>query len=325
MKRGWWTIAGLAIAGAMMPASAQMIRALPPRQQVLDDPVTRANGAAQLERDRPARWALTEHRRLEKALAGLQPQRKGVVDAYVVSVALDSDPVFGREAREAGRVLARRYDAVGRTVVLASGDGREPVATPRGSPDTLAAALARVAELMNPAEDVLVLYATTHGAPFGIAYTDGEMGSAMISPHWLRNVLGELGIRNRLLIVSACFSGIFVAPLSSDEGVVLSAASSNRTSFGCVSENDWTFFGDAMINHALRKPQPIAAAFAEARSLVGDWEARGSLIPSEPQSSFGPGAARWLAPLEARMPKVATASVGRPATEALNVASRNNH
>jgi hypothetical protein len=106
---------------------------------------------------------------------------------------------------------------------------------------------------------------------------------------------------------------------------VLSAASSSRTSFGCVSENDWTFFGDAMINHALRKPQPIAAAFTEARALVGDWEARGRLIPSDPQASVGAGAARWLTPLEARMPKVATASVGRPAVEALDTASRNNH
>jgi hypothetical protein len=324
MKLRGWSVTALAIAGAMMPASAQMIQRLQPRP-ILDDPVTRANGAAQLERDRPAGWALAEHRRLEKALAALQPERKGLVDAYVVSIALDSDPVFGREAREAGRVLARRYDAVGRTVVLASGDGSGPATTHRGSPDALAAVLARVAELMNPAEDVLVLYATTHGAPFGIAYTDGEMGSAMISPKWLRNTLVQLGIRNRLLIISACFSGIFVPPLSSDDGVVLSAASSSRTSFGCVSENDWTFFGDAMINHALRKPQPIAAAFAEARSLVGEWEARGRLIPSEPQASFGAGAARWLAPLEARMPKVATASVGRPAVEALGEASRNNH
>ena len=48
---------------------------------------------------------------MTRALATLQPQRKGVVDAYVVTVGLDSDPVFGREAREAGKVLSRRYDA----------------------------------------------------------------------------------------------------------------------------------------------------------------------------------------------------------------------
>jgi len=55
-----------------------------------------------LERGRSARFELAEHRRLGDALARLAPQRKGVVDAYVVALALDSDAVFGREAREAG-------------------------------------------------------------------------------------------------------------------------------------------------------------------------------------------------------------------------------
>ena len=140
-----------------------------------------------------------------------------------------------------------------------------------------------------------------------------------------RETMSELGIRKRLLIVSACFAGIFVPPLSSDDSVVLTAASSVHTSFGCVSENDWTFFGDALINHALRKAQPIDAAFAEARTLVGGWEGQGRLVPSDPQASFGAGAARWLQALDARTPKTATAPVGRPAVAALDEASRNNH
>ena len=56
--------------------------------------------------------------------------------------------------------------------------------------------------------------------------------------------------------------------------MIVTAAAADRTSFGCAAENDWTFFGDAMINHALRKPQPLGAAFAEARALVADWETR---------------------------------------------------
>jgi hypothetical protein len=81
---------------------------------------------------------LAEHRRSTKALAALAPQRKGVVDAYVVSIGLDSDPVFGREAREAGKVLSRRFDAAGRTLVLAGSDGRGPSRLPMGSLHSLA-------------------------------------------------------------------------------------------------------------------------------------------------------------------------------------------
>ncbi len=276
-----------------------------------------ADGGVQIEHDRPARWSLAEHRRLAAALSTVQPGRKGVVDAYVVSVALDSDPVFGREAREAGRVLSRRYDAAGRTIVLAGSDGSRDSTLPRGSPDNIAAALARVAEAMNGAEDVLVLYTTSHGAPLGVVYNDGDQGYGAISPVRLWQMLSDLGIANRMILVSACYSGVFVPLLSSDTSIVVTAASAERSSFGCVSNNDWTFFGDALINHALRKPQPLAVAVDEATTLIAGWEGGARLEPSQPQSSFGAGAAKWLAALEARSPKAATAPVGRPATAAM--------
>jgi len=284
-----------------------------------------ADAGTQLELARPVRWALDEHRKLDRALAGLAPQRKGMVDAYVISIALDSDPVFGREAREAAKVLARRYDAQGRTIVFAGSDGSADSPYPRGSPENLSAALARVAELMDPKEDVLVLYTTSHGAPVGVVYQDGDNGFGLISPKWLAGTLKELGIQNRLLIVSACFAGVFVPALSSDTTAILTAASSKHTSFGCVSDNDWTFFGDAMINHALRAPQPLAAAAAQARVLIGEWEAKGKLIPSEPQARFGKDVGTWLGPLEARSPATATPEVGRPAILSLGAASENNH
>src|SRR4029077_11554875 len=104
---------------------------------------------------------------------------------------------------------------------------------------------------------------------------------------------------------SACYSGVFVPVLQSETSAILTAASADRTSFGCRAENDWTFFGDAMINHALRKAQPLAAAFAEASTLVGGWETRSNVLASQPQVFIGTGAARWLTPLERRIPPAA--------------------
>jgi hypothetical protein len=308
------------------PLVAQTPHTLPsPLFSGLPPTELQADGALQLERDRPAGWSLAEHRRLERLLATIQPQRKGVVDAYVVSVALDSDPVFAREAREAGRVLARRYDATGRTAVLAGPTGSGPSELPRGSPDNISAVLARIAEVMDSAEDVLVVYSSSHGAPFGIVYNDGDSGYGAVSPSWLWTTLGELHINNRLLILSACFSGVFVPMLSNDTTAIVTAAASDRTSFGCVSENDWTFFGDAMINHALRKPQPLSAAVNEAQGLVAGWEWQGGLIPSNPQVEIGARVQSWLGPLERRMPPAPTQPVGRPAVEALAEAKKNNH
>jgi hypothetical protein len=237
------------------------------------------------------------------------------VDAYGICIAFDSVPVFGREARVAGDVIGARYGARGRTIVLAGSEGSAPSTLPRGTPETFAIALARIAELMNKGEDVLVVYTSGHGIPFGLYYNDADNGYGVISPNRLHDIFERLGIRNRLLILSACFSGIFVPRLQSDTTAIVTAASADRSSFGCVAENDWTFFGDAMINHALRKPQPLRAAFDEANGLITGWEAQFPVRPSQPQVSIGAGAERWLAALDRRLPPTASQPVGRPAVE----------
>ena len=256
-----------------------------------------------------------EEQRLDTALRRLAPQRPGTVDAYVIAIALDSDPVFGREARAAGNVLQRRYDAAGRTIILAGSGGDSDRPSPSGSPASLVRAMARIAELMDESEDVLVLYSTSHGTPLGLTWREGDRDMASITPKQMREWLDRHGIRNRLLILSACFSGIFVPGLQTSNSVIVTAAARDRISFGCFADNDWTFFGDAMINHALRKPQSLGAAYAEATALVSEWERRFEVTPSQPQIFLGAASARWLAPLERRMPRSATEPVGRPAVE----------
>ena len=327
MRMGLRAIAALALilpAAAATPQGYQPPRHTRPPSELLAgtplDLAFRADAGTQIERDRAPAAELAEHRKLDRALRALAPQRAGIVDAYVVSVALDSDPVFAREARAAGDVLRRRYGAQGRTIVLAGSDGSGPSALPRGTPGTLAIALARIAELMNKSEDALILYTASHGAPFGLYYNDGDNGYGAISPNRLAAMLDQLGLGNRLLILSACYAGVFVPRLQSETSAIVTAASFDRTSFGCVAENDWTFFGDAMINHALRSPQPLAAAFAQANILIAGWEAQFRVRPSQPQLFIGARTAGWLGALERRMPQAATQPVGRPAVESSRAA-----
>ncbi|MGX7895543.1 C13 family peptidase [Tsuneonella sp. HG222] len=268
----------------------------------------------ELQRGRSAKEMLSDRRKLQKALDALQPQRKGTVDAYVVSVALDSDPVFAREAREAGRVLERRYDAKGRAVTLAGPDGRSGE-FPRGSIGSLTVVLARVAELMDPAEDVLVLYTTSHGAPEGLAYHEGDTGYGVLSPFRLGSVLSELGINRRIIMLSACYTGVFVPYIAGRDTALVTAAASDKTSFGCQADNDWTFFGDALINNALRKPASFSTASTEATRMISGWEGIYRLEPSQPQVVIGDLVANWLPALEARTPKAATAPVGTPSID----------
>ena len=323
MRRTVRLIATLVTAVLATPSLAQYdpphhTQQPPPLGISQDDVTAQANNGIEIQRDRSPQEELAEHRRLDRALGKVAPQRKGVVDTYVIAVGLDSDAVFGREAREAGRVLARRYGAEGRTIVLAGTDGHATSDLPRGSPGNIAAALARIAELMDEKEDVLVLYTTSHGAPLGIVYNDGDQGFGVISPVRMAAMLDRLGIKRRVVIISACYSGVFVGPLSSDDGIVITAASSDRSSFGCQADSDWTFFGDALVNIALRKPQSLAAADAEATALIASWEARGNLTSSQPQIVVGARAGRWLNVIDGRVPKAATAPVGKPAVSLLD-------
>ena len=266
----------------------------------------------ELQRGVDAKEMLRQRRLLDDALNGLKPHRKGKVDAFVLSVALNSDAVFSREAREAANVLSRRYNAAGRTVTLAGPNGRDATNTlPRGSITAMTIALARMAEAMDPAEDVLVLYATTHGTPEGLAYHYGNTGYGVLSPKRLRDILTNLGIERRLLIISACYSGVFVPHVAGPDSAVLTASTFNRTSFGCTPDNDWTFFGDALINRALRKPNSLEAATSEATQMIAAWETTLGVPQSLPQVSFGANVAQWLPVLEADVPKRATKPTGR--------------
>lgn len=251
-------------------------------------------------------------RRLDTALAALQPQRPGTPDAYVLTIALDSDPVFAREAREAAKVLAARYGAEGRSLILAGPDGSRDDA-PHGSITALRLALSHLGTLMDGKEDVLVLYTTSHGSDLGLAYHWGDSGYGVLSPKGLKEALAEAGIRRRVLILSACYSGVFVPVLASPDTAILTAAASTRSSFGCVAENDWTFFGDALINRSLRQPVGLEAAAQAASRSVAEWEAKARFLASLPQVNIGMNARGWLPVIEAGMPREASKPVGRPA------------
>jgi NAD(P)-dependent dehydrogenase (short-subunit alcohol dehydrogenase family) len=253
--------------------------------------------------------------RLAAAVARLQPQQPGVVDAFVVVAALNSDPVFNREAREAGRVLARRFSAEGKTVVLADdhGDDRADAA---GTPANLGQALARTAALMDRGEDVLVLYTTSHGSPHaGLNFEHSAYGASIIAPAQLAAMLDAHGLQNRLIILQACFSGQFIPALATPRTVIATAASAMNSSFGCSPGNDWTFFGHALINQAMRKADSFARQFRRAVVTIIGWERKLAIEPSNPQIQIGSEAGPWLAALDARAGAVPPTPVGLPPSE----------
>ena len=207
--------------------------------------------------------------------AGAPPSKSAVV-----ALALWSDPVFRSEAEGAARVLARRYGHGGPVLVRAN----TPAALVNG-PGGIAAALKGAARGLDPGRDILILLLTSHGSPEGIAEKGGGR-IGLLPPDDLKPLLDASPIRHKVLIVSACFAGIYTA-LAGPDTLVITAADSTHPSFGCQPEAHWTYFGDALFNQALRRDASLASAFADARAIVAKREAAQGFDPSNPQMAGG--------------------------------------
>jgi hypothetical protein len=119
-------------------------------------------------------------------------------------------------------------------------------------------------------------------------------------------MLDRSGIKWRILVISACYSGSFIDALKDDHTLIATAASKDRTSFGCGTESEFTYFGDAYINTALREDRSFISAFYRARAAVALREQEEGLKPSEPQIDVGEAMKAKLEQLEGRLAKVAT-------------------
>ena len=130
-----------------------------------------------------------------------------------------------------------------------------------------------------------------------------------LTPPRLAGMLERSGIRNRIVIISACHSGSFIPALRHPTTMVMTAARSDRASFGCSNESDWTYFGNALFNHGLRATTSLPKAFASAKVLIGEWEAKEKFRPSEPQIFIGDQMTPILERL-ARLPAAGPAGAG---------------
>lgn len=275
MRRIWLLLAAMCVF-ASAPAAAQPQR----------DPFNGQFGVVELARS-PAEAARLA-RNMGEALAGLQPQRPGVLDVYMITASFWSDPVFEREATQAEAILRPHLGADGRSIILSAG-GQGERRYPSSAPNDIAAVIGHVGSLIDPNEDLVVLFLTSHGSNDGsIAIREHQRMGASMRPTHLRDMLAQAGIRNRVVIVSACFSGAFIAPLADDNTIVLAAAAPDRSSFGCNAQRDWTFFGDAYFNRSVAQGESLLEAFDNAKTIIERWEREQNLSPpSNPQRYVG--------------------------------------
>jgi hypothetical protein len=236
---------------------------------------------------------------LGRALEALAPGQPGETELYFVGFAPDgSQDVFLREMRTVRAVVEKAYGAAGRTLVLANGDGALEE-LPLATVSNLRRALAGVAARMNPEEDVLLLYLSAHGdAQFRLSAHQPPLRLAQLNPTALARMLQDAGIRWKAIVVSACHGGGFIEPLKDAGTLVIAAARSDRSSFGCEHGRESTYFGNALFGEGLARTRSLAEAFRHAREAVAKQEAAEGLTPSEPQMWAGEAIGARLKALE---------------------------
>jgi hypothetical protein len=195
--------------------------------------------------------------------------------------------VFAEEIKLAARVAGRRFGSIPRTLLLIN-DRRDLTTHPLATHDNLRYALRALATVMDAERDLLFLALSSHGSQNGlIAVSNTGMPELGLGAGMLARFLREAGIRWKVIVVSACFSGAFVEPLADDHTVVITAAAKDRTSFGCSDERHLSYFGEAFYRDALPVARSLRAAFEATRDLIHHRESTEKVTPSLPQSSFG--------------------------------------
>jgi len=237
----------------------------------------------------PEQLLYSQAQMMDDAAAKLAPRTPGKTNLYVIAFAGDgAENVFRNEAVYVEKLFSERFDAVGHTVVLINNPSTL-MQYPIASLSNLQTAVNDVAERMNGDEDILLLFLTSHGS------RDHELYVALdplpldqIAPDDLADLFTDTKIRNKVVVISACFSGGFIDALKSPQTMVITAARADRTSFGCGTRSPITDFGRAFFATGLNDNDNIPAAFAEARKLIDQWETKAGEEHSEPQIATSP-------------------------------------
>jgi hypothetical protein len=233
---------------------------------------------------------------LRDALARLTPRVAGKPNLYLLTFAGDGgEDVFRNEAEYAARLFGSRFGPTVHSLVLENNPATLTT-HPLASWSNLEAALDGLQQVMRADQDILLLYVTSHGGEDHTLLVDMDpLPLDQIGAQDLADILAARHFKWKVVVVNACYSGGFVPPLRGPGTRVLTAARSDRSSFGCGSDSDITYFGKAWLVDALNHTDNFVEAFKRARSDIATWEKRDELTPSEPQIDIGSGIATQLA------------------------------
>jgi Peptidase C13 family len=229
--------------------------------------------------------------RLDEALDAVVPAvptGPGASSVFFVGFAgVASQKVFAEEIKLAAHVVAARFDSGSRQLLLIN-DHRDTDSYPLATVSGLRYGLGELAKKMDPERDILFLALSSHGSDEPLlSVANGILPLQQVTGDNLAAALHDSGIKWRIIVISACHAGAFIAPLKDPYTVLITAAAADKTSFGCADDRDLTYFGEAFYRDALPKAKNLQEVFALTRSAIAKREQAEGVTPSDPQAYFG--------------------------------------
>lgn len=236
-------------------------------------PWWRVEAAAGAGEPNPAAEPVLEAQKalLDDALGNLEDGRAGVADLYAVVVAASPSDALRADALAAIEVLDERWATNGRSMALVNHPA-SLLELPIASYSNLRTTLEEIRAAIDPDEDVVLVYLAGNGNADGSVDVElPPLELVPLAPARVRRMLDEIGIRWRIVIVSACGSGAWIEALADESTVVMTATGTDGDGPGCSVGDGGTAFGSAL----------FGAGFVDADTVAGAFEiARGRVVPS---------------------------------------------
>ncbi|GFM67476.1 C13 family peptidase [Pseudomonas lijiangensis] len=229
---------------------------------------------------------------LDKALGAVPASTPGL-ELYSLVVAGDGkQSVFMREADYVNNLLASRFGASGQISLVNHRD--HMIDRPLATRESISRAAQTLAQRSGP-EDLVFIYLTSHGTQdHELVLDQPRLSLADLPADALAAALAPLKDRDKIIVISSCYSGGFIPDLKDERTLVMTASRADRVSFGCSEEADFTYFGDALFARALVETDDLQQAFNEAKAYVAQREIEDDFEASEPQIWAPKGViARW--------------------------------
>ena len=221
---------------------------------------------------------------LEKSWQALEPNDPEKIDLYFLGISGDgSQAVFRREIQFIQDYFDKTFHTQGKSIVLINAT-KTIKEIPLATITSIKRTLQKIAQRMDVENDILFIYMSSHGSKdFEFSLKQTELALPDLPVQTLADILADLPIRWKIIVVSACYSGGFIPPLENDNTLIITAASAEQKSFGCRDDAQFTYFGEAYFKDALSQTNDFIEAFEIARTIVQEREKAEDYEQSQPQ------------------------------------------